>query len=64
MEIRCCPKCGNTNLRQSTYKDGNMFRAYSEPVKYTCNKCLYSGIPIYFNSKEEYKKFIEEIEQK
>ena len=64
MEIRCCPQCGNTNLCQSTYKDVDIFRAYSEPVKYLCNKCLYSGIPIYFNSKEEYQKFIEEIEQK
>ena len=62
MEIRCCPKCGNNKLRQSTYKDGDFVTsAFGEPVKYVCDNCLYRGMPIFFNSVEEYKKFLDEI---
>jgi len=65
MEIRCCPKCGNANLRQSQYTDGDFItQAFGQPVQYVCDKCLYRGMPIFFNSKEEYKRFIEEIKQK
>lgn len=65
MEIRACPKCGNTNIRQSTYTDGDFFtQAWGAPVKYVCDKCLYRGMPILFNSKEDYQRFINEIKQK
>ena len=65
MEIRACPQCGNMNLRQSTYKDGEIFtQAYGDPVQYVCDKCCYRGMPILFDSLEEYKKFVNEIEKR
>jgi hypothetical protein len=64
MEIRSCPKCGNTNLRQSTYTDGDWItQAFGEPVKYICDKCLYRGMPILFSSIEDYKNFLKEIKK-
>jgi len=65
MEIKACPKCGSLNIRRSTYKDGRFFSpAGGEVVQYVCDNCLYRGMPISFNSNEEYQKFIEEIKQK
>jgi len=65
VEIRACPNCGNTNIRQSTYQDGGFLgrQGFAESLKYVCDKCLYQGMPIYFDSEKKYQKFINELEQ-
>ena len=56
-EVKACPKCGSMNV--SGLK--SIFMAYRKsPVSsYSCSNCGYEGIPLLFDSKKDYKKFLE-----
>ncbi len=58
MNIVACPSCGSKNIRQGTIGNGVLTGYTSLDV---CRDCGYRGMPIVFDSKEEYKKFLREI---
>jgi hypothetical protein len=58
MIIVVCPRCGSKNIRQGTIGNGVLTGYTSLDV---CKDCGYRGIPIVFDSENEYKKFLREI---
>ena len=60
MEIKACPRCGSTKIFQGTMGDGVLTGYTSREV---CKNCGFQGMPVIFNSEEDYKKFIHEIKK-
>jgi len=58
MKIVACPRCGSKKIFQGTIGNGVLTGYTSLDV---CRNCGYRGIPIVFDSKEEYTKFLGEI---
>ena len=58
MSIVACPRCGSRKIRQGTIGNGVLTGYTSLDV---CRDCGYRGIPIVFDSKKEYTKFLREI---
>lgn len=56
MKINACPKCGSRNIFQGTLGEGVLTGYVNKDV---CKDCGYQGMPIIFDSEEEYKKFLE-----
>ena len=61
MEITACPNCGSKRIYQGTMGDG-VLTGYT--YRQVCRDCGYQGMPIIFDSEEEYKKFLENIPKK
>lgn len=61
MEITACPNCGSKRIYQGTMGDG-VLTGYT--YREVCKDCGYQGMPIIFDSEEEYKKFLENIPKK
>jgi len=59
MKINACPKCGSRDIRMAGIREGRLFGVTSWDI--VCAKCGYKGMPIIFNSKEEYEKFLKEL---
>ena len=59
-EVLACPKCGGTSLSRlkGASLKGRIFR-----TNCLCLSCGYDGIPLLFDSREEYKKFLHESRQ-
>ena len=57
MEILSCPNCGSKNIFQGTLRNG-VLTGYT--TRYVCRNCGYQGMPIIFNSENEYEKFLNE----
>ena len=57
MNIIACPRCGSRKIYQGTMGDGVLSGFASRDV---CRNCGYQGMPIIFDSEEEYKKFLSE----
>ena len=57
MEIFACPNCGSRKIYQGTMGDG-IISGYT--YRDVCRNCGYQGMPIIFNSEEEYKVFLKE----
>ena len=57
MEIFACPNCGSRKIYQGTMGDG-ILTGYT--YKDVCRNCGYQGMPIIFNSEEEYKVFLKQ----
>ena len=55
MEINACPKCGSRKIYQGRMGDGVLTGYTSKDV---CRNCGFQGMPIIFDSEEEYKKFL------
>jgi rRNA maturation protein Nop10 len=55
MEIKACPRCGSTNIYQGTIGDGVLTGYTNRDV---CKNCGFQGMPVIFNSEEDYKKFL------
>jgi|GEM_PF-822704 len=55
MEIKACPRCGSTEIYQGTMGDGVLTGYTSRQV---CRNCGFQGMPLIFNSEEDYKKFL------
>jgi hypothetical protein len=60
MEIKACPRCGSTNIYQGTMGDGVLTGYTSREV---CKNCGFQGMPVIFNSQEDYKKFVNELKK-
>lgn len=63
-QILVCPRCGSTNL--SALKHAKPWLKNYGPVMgiYTCQECGYEGLPICFDSPEEYGEFVRQREKK
>jgi len=55
MEIEACPKCGSRNIFQGKLGEGVLTGYTSKNV---CQDCGYQGMPIIFDSEEEYNNFL------
>jgi hypothetical protein len=55
MEIKACPKCGSKKIYQGRMGDG-VLTGYSN--KDVCRNCGYQGMPIIFDSEQEYTNFL------
>ena len=60
MEIFACPKCGSRNIHIGTIRDG-VLDGYTS--RYVCRDCDYQGMPIVFDSEEEYISFLQELKE-
>ena len=58
MRISACPMCGSRNIFQGTMGDGVLTGYVNRDV---CKDCGYQGMPIIFDSEDEYKKFLDEL---
>ena len=56
MDIKACPKCGSKRIYQGRMRDGVLTGYTTRDV---CRNCGYQGMPIIFDSEEEYKKFLQ-----
>lgn len=56
MRIYACPKCGNRNIRRPQLQIGAL-----TGDSFTCANCSYQGMPVIFETEEEYKKFVKEL---
>jgi len=55
MEIKACPKCGSRNIFQGRLGEGVLTGYTSKDV---CRDCGYQGMPIIFDSENEYNNFL------
>ena len=55
MEIKACLNCGSRKIYQGRMGDGVLTGYTSKDV---CRNCGFQGMPIIFDSEEEYKKFL------
>ncbi len=58
MRISACPRCGSRNIFQGTMGDG-VLTGYAD--RDVCKDCGYQGMPIIFDSENEYKNFLDEL---
>lgn len=63
MKIEACISCGSRNIRSGTISDG-VLPGYTDALAaYVCEDCNHQGIPIVFDSEEEYEKFLEALKK-
>ncbi|MEF8847630.1 MAG: hypothetical protein V5A68_00660 [Candidatus Thermoplasmatota archaeon] len=60
-QIAACPKCGSTDITMGGIESGIVYGITSWNL--VCNNCGYKGMPILFDSKKEYKKFLDELKK-
>ena len=58
LEIIACPNCGSRRIYQGTMGDGVLTGYTSRNV---CRNCGYQGIPVIFDTEQEYHKFLHEL---
>jgi hypothetical protein len=59
MKIEACINCGSRDIRSGTISDGVLPGYTDGLVTYVCNNCNHRGIPVIFDSEEEYSEFAE-----
>ena len=58
MKIEACISCGSRNIRSGTISDG-VLPGYTDALAtYVCDDCNHQGLPIVFDTEEEYQKFL------
>jgi hypothetical protein len=58
MKISACINCGSKNIRSGTISDG-VLPGYTDGLNtYVCSDCNHRGLPIIFDTEEEYQKFL------
>jgi hypothetical protein len=58
MKISACIACGSKNIRSGTISDG-VLPGYTDGLNtYVCDDCNHRGLPIVFETEEEYQKFL------
>jgi len=62
MKITACPKCGSKNISMGTMDSGVTFGVTS--WNSVCRNCGYQGMPLHFDSKQEYNRFLKGLLQK
>jgi len=60
MNIKACPKCGSRDVRMAGIGEGTIFGLTSWDM--VCEKCNYKGMPILFDSENDYEAFLKELE--
>ncbi len=58
MKIEACISCGSRNIRSGTISDGVLPGYTDGLVTYVCDDCNHRGLPVIFDSEEEYEKFL------
>jgi hypothetical protein len=58
MKISACISCGSKNIRSGTISDGVLPGYTDGLVTYVCDDCNHRGIPVEFETEEEYQKFL------
>jgi hypothetical protein len=58
MKIEACISCGSRNIRSGTISDGVLPGYTNGLVTYVCEDCNHRGLPIIFETEEEYEKFL------
>ncbi|UCE36979.1 MAG: hypothetical protein JSW00_16025 [Thermoplasmata archaeon] len=58
MKIEACISCGSRKIRSGTISDGVLPGYTDGLVTYVCDDCNHRGLPIIFDSEEEYEKFL------
>jgi hypothetical protein len=58
MKIEACINCGSRNIRSGTIQDGVLPGYTDGLVTYVCNNCNHRGLPVIFDSEEEYSEFV------
>jgi hypothetical protein len=58
MKIEACISCGSRNIRSGTISDGVLPGYTDGLVTYVCDDCNHRGLPLIFDSEEEYEKFL------
>ena len=58
MKIEACISCGSRNIRSGTISDGVLPGYTDGLVAYVCDDCNHRGLPIIFDTEEEYEKFL------
>jgi len=62
MVVRACLKCFSLNLRSRTLSDGLVpGRTEMSDIR-ICRDCGHSGVPIMFDSRAEYERFLSDRE--
>jgi len=62
MKIRACAKCNSKNIRMAGLGEGTIFGLTSWDM--VCEDCGYKGMPIVFDSQEDYEAFLKELKEK
>ncbi|MEE9151760.1 MAG: hypothetical protein V3U20_08025 [Thermoplasmata archaeon] len=58
MKIEACIFCGSRNIRSGTISDG-VLPGYTDGLNtYVCDDCNHQGLPIIFDSEQEYDNFV------
>ena len=58
MKIEACISCGSRNIRSGTISDG-VLPGYTDALAtYVCDDCNHQGLPVVFDTEEEYQKFL------
>jgi hypothetical protein len=55
--IAACPRCGSKRIEMGTMNQGVLFGITS--WKSVCKNCGYQGEPLFFDTEEEYNRFLE-----
>jgi hypothetical protein len=58
VKIEACISCGSRNIRSGTISDGVLPGYTDGLVTYVCDDCNHRGLPLIFDSEEEYEKFL------
>jgi hypothetical protein len=59
MKIYACPKCGSKDIHIGTLDSGVTYGVTS--WDYTCRYCNYKGMPLIFDSENDYKIFLKNL---
>ena len=60
MKISACPKCGSRRISVGTMGDG-VLAGYT--TREVCRDCGYQGMPVIFDTEQDYKNFIKKLKE-
>lgn len=63
MKIEACISCGSKNIRSGTISDGVLPGYTDGLMTYVCDDCNHRGLPIIFDTEEEYNNFLKALRE-
>jgi hypothetical protein len=63
MKIEACISCGSRKIRSGTISDGVLPGYTDGLVAYVCDNCNHRGIPMIFETEEEYNEFLKALSE-
>ena len=63
MKIEACISCGSRNIRSGTISDGVLPGYTDGLVTYVCDDCNHRGLPIIFETEQEYNEFLKALRE-